>query len=221
MPEKTIGQSRSSDSPLTVGVVEDDARIRWSLSAILEEEEDLECVGTFASAEEALTHLPKLKPQVVLMDVNLPGMNGIECVRRLTPKCPGMQVIMLTVREDSDIIFDSLAAGACGYLLKPPSAEELVAAVRDVFAGGAPMTTSIARKVVQSFNRTAPSAKESENLSPREISVLDLLVKGLAYKEVAAELGISYSTVHRHIESIYRKLHVHSRSHAVAKYLGA
>ena len=211
----------TAQGPLSVGVVEDDARIRWSLSAILEEEDDLECVGTFASAEEALTHMPKLKPQVVLMDVNLPGMNGIECVRRLVPKCPGVQVIMLTVREDSDIIFDSLAAGACGYLLKPPSAEELVAAVRDVFAGGAPMTTSIARKVVQSFNRTAASAKESENLSPREISVLELLVKGLAYKEVAAELGISYSTVHRHIDSIYRKLHVHSRTHAVAKYLGA
>lgn len=205
---------------LTVGVVEDDARIRWSLSEIIDDEDDLECVGTFASAEEALVHLPKLRPQVVLMDVNLPGLNGIECVRRLVPKCPGVQVIMLTVREDSDIIFDSLAAGACGYLLKPPSAGELVDAVRDVFAGGAPMTTSIARKVVQSFNRAASAAPEAENLSPREVEVLELLVKGLAYKEVAAELGISYSTVHRHIESIYRKLHVHSRSHAVAKYLG-
>jgi len=206
---------------LTVGVVEDDARIRWSLSEIIDQEDDLECVGTFASAEEALTHLPKLKPHVVLMDVNLPGMTGIDCVRRLVPKCPGVQVIMLTVREDSDIIFDSLAAGASGYLLKPPSAEQLVAAVRDVFAGGAPMTTSIARKVVQSFNRTSPSATEAEKLSPREIEVLELLVKGLAYKEVSAELNISYSTVQRHIESIYRKLHVHSRSHAVAKYLGA
>lgn len=206
---------------LTVGVVEDDARIRWSLAEILDDVEDIECIGTFASAEEALAHLPVLKPQVVLMDVNLPGLNGIECVRRLVPKCPGVQVVMLTVREDSDIIFDSLAAGASGYLLKPPSAEELVAAVRDVFAGGAPMTTSIARKVVQSFNRAASTAPEAESLSPREVEVLEWLVKGLAYKEVAAELGISYSTVHRHIESIYRKLHVHSRSHAVAKYLGA
>ena len=206
---------------LCVAVVEDDARIRWSLSEIIDQEDDLECVGTFASAEEALTHLPKLKPQVVLMDVNLPGMTGIDCVRRLAPKCPGVQVIMLTVREDSDIIFDSLAAGACGYLLKPPSAEELVAAIRDVFAGGAPMTTSIARKVVQSFNRVASSAPEAEKLSPREVQVLECLVKGLAYKEVAAELGISYSTVQRHIEAIYKKLHVHSRSHAVAKYLGA
>lgn len=205
---------------VTVGVVEDDARIRWSLAEIIEDEDDLECVGTFASAEEALAHLPALRPQVVLMDVNLPGWNGIECVRRLVQKCPGVQVIMLTVRDDSDIIFDSLAAGACGYLLKPPSAEELVQAVRDVFAGGAPMTASIARKVVKSFHRAATVTPEAENLSPREIEVLELLVKGLAYKEVAAELGISYSTVHRHIESIYRKLHVHSRSHAVAKYLG-
>ena len=216
-----MSDTATSSGTVTVGVVEDDARIRWSLSEILDQEDDLECVGTFASAEEALAHLPKLKPQVVLMDVNLPGLNGIECVRRLVPKCPGVQVVMLTVREDSDIIFDSLAAGASGYLLKPPSAEELVAAVRDVFAGGAPMTTSIARKVVQSFNRTTPSAAEAEKLSPRETEVLELLVKGLAYKEVAAELGISYSTVHRHIEGIYKKLHVHSRSHAVAKYLGA
>jgi len=214
-------KSEERQGTLSVAVVEDDARIRWSLSEIIDQEDDLECVGTFASAEEALVHLPKLKPLVVLMDVNLPGMTGIDCVRRLASKCPGLQVIMLTVREDSDIIFDSLAAGACGYLLKPPSAEELVAAIRDDFAGGAPMTTSIARKVVQSFNRTAPSATEAEKLSPREVEVLDHLVKGLAYKEVAAELGISYSTVHRHIEGIYRKLHVHSRSHAVAKYLGA
>ncbi len=216
-----VSSSEKQPGLLTIGVVEDDARIRWSLAEILDEEEDLECVGTFASAEEALVHLPKLKPQVVLMEVNLPGLNGIECVRRLVPKCPGVQVIMLTVREDSDIIFDSLAAGASGYLLKPPSAEELVAAVRDVFAGGAPMTTSIARKVVQSFNRAASTAPEAESLSPREVEVLELLVKGLAYKEVAADLGISYSTMHRHIENIYKKLHVHSRTHAVAKYLGA
>lgn len=206
---------------LSVGIVEDDSGIRWSLSEIIDDQEDLECVGAFASAEEALSLLPKLKPQVVLMDVNLPGMTGIECVRRLAPKCPGLQVIMLTVREDPDIIFDALSAGACGYLLKPPRAAELVAAIRDVFTGGAPMTTSIARKVVASFNRVAPSAPEAEKLTPREIEVLDLLVKGLAYKEVASELTISYATVQNHIENIYRKLHVHSRGQAVAKYLGA
>ncbi|BCU79706.1 response regulator transcription factor [Luteolibacter sp. LG18] len=207
--------------PITVAVVEDDSRIRWSLTAILEEEDDLECVGAFASAEEALTHLPKLAPQVVLMDVNLPGMTGIDCVRQLTARPKPPQIIMLTVRQDAEIIFDALAAGASGYLLKPPTAGELVNAVRDVSCGGAPMTASIARRVVQSFNKVRPKTAETEALSPREIQVLELLVKGFAYKEVAAELGISYSTVQRHIESIYRKLHVHSRTHAVTKYLGA
>ncbi|MFD2256763.1 response regulator transcription factor [Luteolibacter algae] len=206
---------------ITISIVEDDSRIRWGLTAILEDEDDFECVGSFASAEEAFQHLPALNPQVVLMDVNLPGINGIECTRRLasSPKPP--QIIMLTVRQDSEIIFDALAAGASGYLLKPPSARELVDAVRDVFAGGAPMTASIARRVVQSFKQVRAKTSETESLSPREIQVLELLVKGFAYKEVAADLGISYSTVQRHIESIYRKLHVHSRTHAVSKYLGA
>lgn len=207
--------------PIPVAIVEDDSRIRRSLAAILEGDEELKCVGTFPSAEEALARLPKLKPQVVIMDVNLPGINGVECVRQLAVQLPGIQIIMLTVREDSDVIFESLAAGASGFLLKPPSAAELIAAVHDVFAGGSPMTSSIARKVVQSFNQAGNSVREADNLSPREVQVLEALVKGLAYKEVAAHLDISYSTVHRHVERIYRKLHVHSRSHAVAKYLGA
>jgi DNA-binding NarL/FixJ family response regulator len=207
--------------PITVAIVEDDPRIRRSLQAILEQDAGLECVGTFASAEEALSRLPVLKPKVILMDVMLPGMNGVSCIKGLGGKDSGAHIIMLTVREDADILFESLAAGASGYLLKPPSAAQLLEAVHDVFAGGAPMTSSIARKVVQSFTQTKPSSREAENLSAREIEVLELLVRGLAYKEVAAELGISYSTVHRHIESIYRKLHVHSRSHAIAKYLGA
>lgn len=211
----------AASQPITVAIVEDDPRIRRSLAAILEQDPGLECVVTCASGEEAIMYLPKLKPKVVLMDINLPGIDGVECVRRLGGQLPGTQILMLSVREDSDVIFDSLSAGASGYLLKPPSAAELIAAVRDVFAGGAPMTSSIARKVVQSFKQAGPSPREADNLSPREIEVLELLVKGFAYKEVAAELGISYSTVHRHIESIYRKLHVHSRSHAVAKYLGA
>ncbi len=210
----------SATTTITIGIVEDDAQIRWGLTTILGEEPDFECVGSFASAEEALAHLPALKPRVVLMDVNLPQMNGIECVRRLTASPNPPQIIMLTIRQDSAIIFDALAAGASGYLLKPPAADELVDAVRDVFAGGAPMTASIARRVVQSFTQARIKTPETESLSPREIEVLELLVKGFAYKEVAGELNISYSTVQRHIESIYRKLHVHSRTHAVSKYLG-
>jgi DNA-binding NarL/FixJ family response regulator len=206
---------------ITIGIVEDDSRIRWGLEAILQEEPDFECVGQFANAEEALKHLPLLKPKVVIMDVNLPGMSGIDCVRQLTTGDDPPQVIMLTVRLDSEIIFASLAAGACGYLLKPPTASHLVDAVRDVFAGGAPMTASIARRVAQSFKKEATKHSEINSLTPREVEVLELLAKGFAYKEVAADLNISYSTVQRHIESIYRKLHVHSRTHAVTKFLGA
>ncbi len=154
------------------------------------------------------------------MDVNLPGMDGVECVRQLSGKLRGTQILMLTVHEDSDAIFNSLSAGAKGYLLKPPRAAELLAAVRDVIAGGSPMSGVIARRVVQSFASGPVPTRETEGLSPREIEVLDLLSKGYAYKEIAAHLGVSYSTVHTHIERIYDKLHVHSRSHAVAKYLG-
>lgn len=206
---------------ITICIVEDDRRIRCGLAAILDDEPGFECVGEFASAEEALEHIPNLNPKVVLMDVNLPGMSGIECVQRLAACGKSPQIIMLTVRQDSEIIFGSLAAGACGYLLKPPTADQLVEAVRDIFSGGAPMTASIARRVAQSFRVRRAQTPETETLTPREVQVLELLAKGLAYKEVAAELGISYSTVQRHIESIYRKLHVHSRTHAVTKFLGA
>lgn len=206
---------------ITVAIVEDDPRIRKSLMTILEQDEALECVGAFSTAEEAILKMPALKPKVILMDVMLPGMNGVSCVKELGGKMSGSNIIMLTAREDAEVLFDSLAAGANGYLLKPPRAAELLAAVHDVFAGGAPMTSSIARKVVQHFKREEPTSKDVDKLSPREIEVLDLLAKGLAYKEAAAQLGISYSTVHRHVENIYRKLHVHSCTQAVAKYLGS
>ena len=204
---------------IPVAIVEDDSRIRTSLKEILEDEDGMKCVAACGSAEDALDLLPGLSPKVILMDVNLPGMNGVECVKRLTTLLKGAQIIMLTVREDSDIIFKSLAAGASGYMLKPPRADDLVSAVRDVFAGGAPMTASIARRVVQSFNRAAASAKEGEELTRREQEVLERLVKGFTYKEAASDLGISYSTVQSHIEKIYKKLHVHSCAQAVAKYL--
>jgi DNA-binding NarL/FixJ family response regulator len=211
----------SSPAIITVAVVEDDPGIRSSLVKILARDKGLLCVGNFGSAEAALAELPKLQPAVVLMDVNLPGLDGVECVKRLAGRLKNTQIIMLTVHEATDVIFNSIAAGANGYLIKPPRAAELTAAIRDVTAGGAPMTSFIARKVIEAFKRAAPSPRETENLAPREIEVLELLVKGFAYKEVAAELKISYSTVHTYIERIYDKLHVQSRSHAVAKYLGA
>lgn len=207
--------------PIKVAIVEDDRAVRASLTGILERTPDCRCVGAFGSAEEALAKLPPLSPDVVFMDINLPDMNGVECVRRLSLQSPGVRILMLTVREDPDAIFNSLAAGASGYLLKPIRAAGLVAAVKDVYGGGAPMTSNIARKVVQSFKKAGPAHSETDSLSPRELAVLDALAKGYSYKETAELLGISYSTVHTHIERIYHKLHVQSRAQAVAKYFGA
>jgi DNA-binding NarL/FixJ family response regulator len=205
--------------PISVAIVEDDAPLRSSLAGILQRASNCRCIGAFASAEEALCQIPSLSPQVVLMDINLPGMDGVQCVRRLSELLPNAQILMLTVHEDTDTIFESLSAGAAGYLLKPVRAAELLAAVKDVYAGGAPMTSHIARKVVQSFKRESAGADDGRQLSPRERDVLDFLVKGYSYKEVAEQMGISYSTVHTHIEHIYHKLHVQSRAQAVAKYL--
>jgi DNA-binding NarL/FixJ family response regulator len=207
--------------PISIAIVEDDPAVRASLADILQRGADCRCVGDYGSAKEALRKLPALRPDVILMDINLPDMSGVECVRQLSQLFPAARILMLTVQEDPDSIFHSLAAGASGYLLKPIRAAELVAAVKDVFGGGAPMTSIIARKVVQSFKQAGSSRSETENLSPREQGVLDALSKGYSYKETAELLGISYSTVHTHIERIYQKLHVQSRSQAVAKYLGA
>jgi len=207
--------------PISIAIVEDDRAVRASLAGILQRAADCRCVGDFGSAEEALQKLPSLRPDVILMDINLPDLSGVECVRQLSERLPAARFLMLTVQEDPDSIFNSLAAGASGYLLKPVRAAELVAAVEDVFRGGAPMTSIIARKVVQSFKQAGPSRSETEKLSPREQGVLDALAKGYSYKETADLLGVSYSTVHTHIERIYHKLHVQSRGQAVAKYLGA
>ncbi len=207
--------------PILVAIVEDDRAVRASLAGILQRAADCRCVADCGSAEEALRNLPTLRPDVILMDINLPDLSGVECVRQLSQCLPATRILMLTVREDPECIFNSLAAGACGYLLKPIRAADLVTAVKDVYGGGSPMTSNIARKVVQSFKKAESSRGETENLSPRERGVLDALAKGYSYKETADLLGISYSTVHTHIERVYQKLHVQSRGQAVAKYLGA
>jgi DNA-binding NarL/FixJ family response regulator len=205
---------------ITVAIVEDNNQVRGTLARLLNRAEGFQCLGQYANAESALEGLVKEPPAVVLMDINLPGMNGVECVRRLKQTAPEIQVIMLTVYEDTENIFNALAAGATGYLLKRTSASELIAAIREVRQGGSPMTTHIARKVVQSFQRTGPSARSTENLSPREQEVLDCLAKGFLYKEIADSLGISYETVHTYIRRIYEKLQVRTRTEAVAKFLG-
>jgi len=207
-------------SSIRVSIVEDNARLRGSLSKLIELTEGFECVSQHSTGEAALLEIPKHKPQVVLMDINLPGINGVECVRQLKPQLPGTQVVMLTVYENTDLIFQALSAGATGYLLKQTPPAELLDAVREVQGGGSPMTSHIARKVVASFQQAGQSSKEFENLTPREKEVLDHLTKGFLYKEIADAMGISYDTVHTHIRKIYEKLHVRSRTEAVAKNLG-
>jgi DNA-binding NarL/FixJ family response regulator len=208
--------------PITVSIVEDNDQLRGTLARVINRSEGFQCLGDFGSAEAALEGLPKQPPNVVLMDINLPGMNGVECVRKLKELLPKTHAIMLTVYEDTDNIFNALAAGATGYMLKRTPKDELLEAIRDVLKGGSPMTTHIARKVVQSFQRApaAPQqAMEEANLSPREKEVLDLLAQGHLYKEIAEKLGISYETVHTYIRRIYEKLQVRTRTEAVAKFL--
>lgn len=203
---------------VSVSIVEDNEKLRGTLARVLNRAEGFRCVSQYPSAEDALKDLPNVKPDVVLMDINLPGMNGVECVRQLKKNLPQIQIMMLTVYEDTENIFDALTAGASGYLLKRTTGSELLDAIREVQRGGSPMTTHIARKVVQSFQRNAPT-QPTENLSDREQQVLDLLSKGLMYKEIAEKLQISYETVHTYIRRIYEKLQVRTRTEAVAKFL--
>lgn len=203
---------------VAVSIVEDDAPARNILADWLHRAPGFRCAGRYASAEAALAALPAEKPGVVLMDINLPGISGIECVRQLKPLLPNTQFVMLTVYEDADHIFNALAAGACGYLLKRVSRGELLAALKDVHAGGSPMSSNIARKVVQSFQRPVQQVSEAMELSPREREVLELLARGYLYKEIADLLQISGPTVNTYIRRIYEKLHVRSRSQAVAKF---
>jgi len=203
---------------ITVSIVEDDVPTRGFLTQWVQGEAGFKCIGVYENAEVAVTLLPQEKPSVVLMDINMPGMSGIECVRRLKPQMPATQFVMLTVYEDPDHIFKALSSGASGYMLKRTPRAELLAAIKDVHAGGSPMSSNIARKIVQSFQRFSSSPAEPDNLSPREREVLELLARGYLYKEIADTLHISVPTVNTHIRRIYEKLHVRSRSQAVAKF---
>ena len=203
---------------ITVAIVDDDAPARGMLTEWVRGEGGFKCVGVYENGEAALAALPLENPSVILMDINMPGMSGIECVRRLKPQLPATQFVMLTVYEDPDHIFKALSSGASGYLLKRTPRAELLAAVRDVYAGGSPMSSNIARKIVQSFQRFSPSPAEPDNLSPREREVLELLARGYLYKEIADALHISVPTVNTHIRRIYEKLHVRSRSQAIARF---
>jgi len=204
---------------ITVSIVEDQEPLRNTLARVINRADGFECVSHYGSAEEALKDLPKVKPRVVLMDINLPGMNGVECVRQLKQALPETQVMMLTVYEDTENIFNALAAGASGYMLKRTPRADLLEAIKEVHRGGSPMSTHIARMVVQSFMKPASKPEPTADLSPREREVLDLLSQGLMYKEISDKLGVSYETVHTYIRRIYEKLQVRTRTEAVAKFL--
>jgi DNA-binding NarL/FixJ family response regulator len=204
---------------IRVSLVEDDNEVRQSLAMLLNGSEGFQCVSNHRSTEEALVGIPTARPQVVLMDINLPGKTGIECVRQLKAKHTEMLFLMLTMYEDSNLIFESLTAGASGYLLKRTPPAKLMEAIQDAQSGGAPMSSKIARIVVQHFQSQKAPASDLTSLSPREREVLDLLSKGHRYKEIADTLSISFDTVRAHLRNIYDKLHVRSRTEAVVKYL--
>lgn len=208
----------AQSATISVVVVEDDSSIRSILKTWLEEADGVTCAGVFPDVESALPQIPHAKPDVAIVDINLPGLSGIECVRQLKPLMPATQFVMLTVYEDSNHIFDALSAGATGYLVKTTSREALIAALREVHTGGSPMSGNIARKVVQNLQQQKPKMKPAEELSKRENEVLVLLAQGYLYKEIAEALGIRLDTVNTYIRRIYEKLHVHSRSQAVARF---
>jgi len=208
-------------NPITVAIVEDNAAVCASLERMINASGRGRCVCTSRNGEHALQTIPKHRPDVVIMDLNLPGLSGIECTARLKRQLPRCQVLVLTVYNDSRQIFSALEAGASGYLLKRSVPEAIVQAVCDVHAGGSPMSAEIARKVVQSFQRPAAAANEIEALTPRETDILQLVTEGLTTKEIADRSGVSYTTICTHLGNIYEKLHVHSRTAAAAKYLQA
>jgi DNA-binding NarL/FixJ family response regulator len=210
----------ASKQPITdVAIVEDNSALGASLRKIVESANDFRCVGVWSSAEEALKKVDAFRPQVVLMDINLPGMSGIEATARIRRHLPEIQVIMVTVYRDLDQIFAALKAGASGYLLKRSTPEEVRQAIRDVRSGGAPMSAEIARRVVEAFHQPVKAEDAEEvRLSKRETEILELLTKGLANKEIADRLDISVETVRVHLRRVYEKLHVHSRTEAAMKF---
>ena len=214
------------NKPIQVALVEDDPGVRANLAAMLDGSPGFHCQAAYADGIAALKGIVLKRPDVVLMDINLPGMPGIECVSRLKNAAPNLPVLMLTVYDDSEKIFKSLMAGATGYLLKRTPKDKLLDAIREINVGGAPMSRQIARRVVRYFQdlkqapQAAHRAPEIETLTDREEQVLANLAKGQAYKEIADLMGISFETVRTHVRTIYEKLHVHSRTEATLKYLG-
>ena len=215
-----LEQPTAVSSPLiSVAIVEDDAGIRESLADFLGRAKGVRCIAVYSNAEEALRELKVQTPDVVLMDINLPGMSGIEATRELKRFRPDARILMLTVYEDNKALFDSFKAGACGYLLKRTASEKIVEAIREAREGGMPLTPRMASKVAAYFQSQGKMHNEVDTLSPRERQTLELLAEGFLYKEIAEKMGISYLTVTQFTKHIYEKLHVHSRTEAVVKFL--
>ena len=212
-------ENLDSETPIRVSIVEDDDGIRASLVTLIRRAPALSVTGDFPDAETALKEIPVSPPDVVLMDINLPGMKGVECVRQLKEIMPSVQFLMLTVYEDSDSLFNSFRAGASGYLLKRTAPARLLEAIHDVYHGGSPMTPQLARRVVQYFSRPPGTPSAVSLLTPGERDFLQLLANGYAYKEIADRLQISIDTVRSYVRTVYEKLHVHSRTEAVVKFL--
>ncbi|HXT12006.1 MAG TPA: response regulator transcription factor [Candidatus Angelobacter sp.] len=202
-----------------IAIVEDNRVIRESLMEFVQTDPDCKCIYVCATASEALKEIPKCQPDIVLMDIQLPDISGIECTAQLKQLMPSVQIIMVTVYEDTERIFKALRAGACGYLLKRCTPEELIFAIHEVRQGGAPMSREIARKVIASFREPATSVSEVEGLSPREREILELLANGFPNKEIAARVGLTDGTVRWHLRHVYNKLHVRSRMEAALKFL--
>ncbi len=214
-------ENRVKNATIRVAVVDDDEGIRTSLTAMIRRAPNFRLTGDYPDAETALREIPNHPPDVVLMDINLPGMNGVECVRQLKTAQPSLQVLMLTVYEDSDSLFNSLKAGASGYLLKRTASSRLLESINDVYDGGSPMTPQLARRVVQLFAKPGNEDEDVSKLTAGEKEFLEQLAKGYAYKEIADRMKISIDTVRSYVRTVYEKLHVHSRTEAVVKFLRA
>jgi two-component system, NarL family, response regulator LiaR len=210
-----------NENQITVCIVEDRIDIRESLVALVDSQENLSCIGSYENAEDALLGIPELQPNVVLMDIDLPKMNGIDCIKLLKPKCPRVQFMICTVYDEDEKVFEALRTGANGYILKRSPPAKLVEAIIELYNGGSPMSSDIARKIVLAMQqKPEEKIQEEYHITPREQEILGLLSKGLSYQELADKLFISSKTVRKHIFNIYEKLHVNSRMEAVNKYFG-
>ncbi len=205
---------------IQIAIVEDLEEIRDTLRTYISLDNELQLCGCFSHAEAAILELPLLQPDLVIMDINLPGMDGIECIQRVKQLCPSTQFMMFTVYEEDEKVFEALKAGASGYMLKKHGSAKIIESLKELYQGGSPMSADIARKVVSTFHATVESGEKEYHLTRREKDTLELLAKGLLYKEISHQLGISANTVKQHIHNIYEKLHVQNRTEALNKYFG-